>query len=82
MSISTNNMSKLIFLSHIHEEADFAHLIQKAIEVEFSGFVDVFVSSDGKTIPAGANFLKKVEKGLMDCVGAIYLISPVSVKRS
>ena len=75
-------MSKLIFLSHIHEESQLALYIQRAIEDEFSGFVEVFVSSDGKTIPAGANFLKRIETGLMDCVAALYLISPVSVKRN
>lgn len=75
-------MSKLIFLSHIHEEKELALIIQNAIEDEFSGFVTVFVSSDGNTIPAGSNFLKIIEKGLIKCVGAIYLISPMSVKRN
>ncbi len=75
-------MAALIFLSHIHEEAALAQKIQKQIEDEFSGFVEVFVSSDGKTIPAGANFLKRIEDGLINCIGAIYLISPISVKRN
>lgn len=75
-------MKALIFLSHIHEESELAKMIQKAIEEEFSGFVEVFVSSDGKTIPAGANFLKRIEDGLINCIGAIYLISPISVKRN
>ncbi|MEO0038909.1 MAG: hypothetical protein RIQ59_2120 [Bacteroidota bacterium] len=75
-------MKTLIFLSHIHEESELAIIIQSAIEDEFSGFVDVFVSSDGKTIPAGANFLKRIDEGLINCIGAIYLISPISVKRN
>lgn len=75
-------MAALIFLSHIHEETEIAQKIQQAIENEFSGFVEVFVSSDGKTIPAGANFLKRIEEGLINCIGAIYLISPISVKRN
>jgi hypothetical protein len=73
---------KLIFLSHIHEEKTLALLVKQALEAEFSGFVDVFVSSDGASIPAGANFLKKIENGLINCIGAIYLISPISVKRN
>ncbi|KAF2516309.1 toll/interleukin-1 receptor domain-containing protein [Flavobacterium salilacus subsp. salilacus] len=75
-------MKNLIFLSHIHEEKDLAVLVQKAIEDEFSGFVKVFVSSDGSTIPAGANFLKRIEDGLIECIVGIYLISPKSVKRN
>ncbi|MDE4910366.1 toll/interleukin-1 receptor domain-containing protein [Methylobacterium sp. 092160098-2] len=72
---------KTIFLSHITEEKELATLFQEAIENEFSGFVKVFVSSDGLSIPAGTNFLQKIEEGLIDCIGAAYLISPISVKR-
>jgi len=71
-----------LFLSHIHEEKELAVLIKNAIEEEFSGFVDVFVSSDGSSIPAGSNFLKRIEDGLVNCIGALYLISPISVKRN
>ena len=74
--------TKQIFLSHIHEEKNLAVLIKEAIEEEFSGFVEVFVSSDGTSIPAGSNFLKRIEDGLVNCIGAIYLISPASVKRN
>jgi len=71
----------LIFLSHIHEERELALNFKEHIEAEFSGFVDVFVSSDGSSIPAGANFIKRIEDGLISCAGAIYLISPKSVVR-
>jgi hypothetical protein len=75
-------MPKLLFLSHIHEEMELAKIIKLEIENEFSGFVDVFVSSDGTSIPAGSNFLKRIEDGLISCVGALYLISPISIKRN
>lgn len=74
--------AKVLFLSHAHEERDLARLIKDTLESEFSGFVDVFVSSDGVSIPAGSNFLKRIEDGLITCVGAVYLISPMSVRRS
>lgn len=73
---------KIIFLSHIHEESELAILIKNAIEDEFSGFVQVFVSSDGGSIKAGDKFLNKIESALAECIGAIYLISPTSVKRN
>lgn len=81
-TLSYTMTNKLLFLSHIHEEQDLAVLIKEALEVEFAGFVDVFVSSDGTSIPAGSNFLKRIEDGLVGCIGAIYLISPASVKRN
>ena len=73
---------KRLFLSHIHEEKLLAILVKDSLELEFRGLVDVFVSSDGTTVPAGANFLKRVENGLLECVGALYLLSPASVRRS
>lgn len=75
-------MSNLVFLSHIHEERELALAIKEAIEEEFSGFVEIFVSSDGITIPAGSHFLKRIEDGLVNCSAAIYLISPASVNRN
>lgn len=73
---------KVIFLSHIHEEVGLARLIKESIEYEFGGFVDVFVSSDGETIPSGVNFLKRIEDGLTNCVCSLYLISQISVSRN
>jgi hypothetical protein len=73
---------KLLFLSHIHEEQELARFIKDALEDEFSGFVDVFVSSDGTSIPAGSNFLKRIEDGLVNSIGALYLVSPQSVRRN
>ncbi|MBF0888055.1 hypothetical protein [Gluconobacter cadivus] len=50
--------SKKIFLSHIHEEKELALLIKDNIVEAFAGFVEVFVSTDGVSIPAGSNFLR------------------------
>ncbi|HDR9126234.1 TPA: toll/interleukin-1 receptor domain-containing protein [Burkholderia vietnamiensis] len=77
----------LIFISHIHEEGELAKLFKDAIEVEFGGFVEVFVSSDhqgiaqGTGIAAGTHFVEAVEAGLVNCVAALYLISPKSIGR-
>ncbi len=73
---------KVLFLSHIHEESELAVLIKNAIENEFGGFVQVFVSSDGDSIKAGENLLSKIESTLAKCIGAIYLLSPTSVSRT
>lgn len=71
-----------IFLSHIHEESRLAVIVQQALVAEFGGLVDVFVASDDRSIPAGSDYMKGIEDALMDCVAAIYLISPQSVKRN
>lgn len=59
-----------------------ASLFKRALKDEFAGFVDIFVSSDGTSIPAGANFLNRVEKGLLNCMASVYLISPTSINRN
>ena len=74
--------AKLVFLSHIHEEAALATIIKDALVDEFGGFVDVFQSSDDATIPAGYKWFQKIERGLVDCAGAVFLISPASVNRN
>lgn len=75
-------MQKYIFLSHIHEEKDIALLIQTKLEEEFSGFVETFVSSDGKSILAGTNFLKHIEEMLLGSSAGLFLVSDRSVKRN
>ncbi len=75
-------MANLVFLSHIHEEKKLALIFKKYLEEEFSGFVEIFVSSDGITIPAGSNFLRRIEEGLINCKAGVYLISPYSIKRN
>lgn len=37
--------------------------------------------SDGVSIAAGANFIEQIDGALIDCVGALYLVSPLSIKR-
>ena len=70
---------RIIFLSHIHEERELALLLQGKLEEEFSGFVDIFVSSDDQSIPSGTNFLNHIVDSLCKCHAGIYLISERSV---
>ncbi len=72
----------VIFVSHIHEERSLALSLKTAIETEFSGLIDIFVSSDGESIPAGANFLSHIETALQKCTAFICLVSPKSVNRN
>jgi len=74
-------MGNLVFLSHIHAEAKVAAVLKEAISDEFSGFVDVFVSSTSSDNPAGSQFLKTIEEKLATCVAAVYLVSAESIKR-
>jgi hypothetical protein len=72
---------KLIFISHIHEEADLATAIKTLVEESFLGMMDVFVSSDSTTITSGAKWLEEITRGLKTCDVEIILCSPASIKR-
>ncbi len=71
----------IIFLSHVHAESQTATLLRKEIESEFSGFVEVFVSSDEDANPTGTQFLNRIENRLAECSIALYLISKESVSK-
>jgi catechol 2,3-dioxygenase-like lactoylglutathione lyase family enzyme len=72
-------MKPLIFLSHTKEERLIALLLEEAIMNEFK-VVDVFCSSDEKSIYAGEEIMTNIDNALVNCVSAIFLVSPVSFK--
>lgn len=71
-----------IFLSHITEEKDLATIFKDQIEKSFLGLVDVFVSSDAKSIPLGKNWLDQVTEGLRSCRAMLLLCSQASIGRT
>ena len=49
-----------VFVSHAHDECELARLLQKRIQRDFIGLVNVFVSSDHNSIGAGSKWLGRV----------------------
>jgi hypothetical protein len=72
---------KRIFISHISIETLLAQNLKQRIGTDFLGLVDIFVSSDQKTIQAGSKWLEEVEKGLKRADLRIILCSKESVGR-
>ncbi len=70
-----------VFVSHVVEEADLAHLIKTNLLTDFLGLVDVFVSSDIESISAGANWLKSLEQALHESSVLLVLCSYASIGR-
>ena len=68
-----------VFLSHIHEEAELADTLKRHLSRDFLGLVDVFVSSDGHSIPIGDRWLNDVEAALIDSRVPFILCSDLSV---
>ncbi len=71
----------IVFISHTSEEADVAQSFQSLIGDKFLGLFDVFVSSDGKSIRVGQQWLDSVSQALQACVLEVIIASPTSVTR-
>jgi hypothetical protein len=69
------------FISHISEEATVAAGLKDALDRDFLGILDVFVSSDGESIAAGEDWLRSIDEALRSSTLLITLCSPVSIRR-
>ena len=72
---------KTIFLSHISEEGELGTIFKDRLEKDFLSLIDVFVSSDARSIPPGDAWLKAVDNNLDSAAALIVLASPTSVAR-
>lgn len=72
---------KVVFISHIFEEKEYAQIISDVIETAYLGMLDTFVSSDGQSIPTGQRWLDLIDDALSKSAIQISLCSPVSIKR-
>jgi hypothetical protein len=70
-----------VFISHISEEAPVAASLKAALEQDFLGIIDVFVSSDGESIAAGEDWLRSIDEALRNSALLITLCSPASIRR-
>ena len=74
-------MKKVVFISHINEEAPVAEVLKDWIESSFLGQCDVFVSTDPDSIPAGSKWLEEIDQALESGTVFLVLCSPISLNR-
>ena len=74
-------MEAKIFISHIAEEGELAHLLKQAIEADFGTQCRVFASTDLDSIQTGRNWLAAIEAALSSCKLLLVLCSAESVTR-
>jgi len=70
-----------VFISHISKETELAQMLKKHLAKDFLNFLDIFASSDGKTIQAGGKWLEELSKALKEAQIEIILCSKESVGR-
>lgn len=71
----------LIFISHIHEDAEIAYCLKAFLDDSFLEFFDVFVSSDGASIRVGENWSAAIETALKRSELVLVLVSPGALER-
>jgi hypothetical protein len=74
-------VKKRLFVSHISEERKTAERFKTALNRDFLGMIEVFVSSDTESIAAGEEWLRSIEKALRECSAFVILCSPESIRR-
>jgi hypothetical protein len=70
-----------VFLSHITVESTMADALQRHLERDFIGLVEVFESSDRLSIPVGSKWLDEVTQALKRADLHLILCSPDATKR-
>ena len=72
---------KIIFISHAGPEKEIAQALKAVLNRGFLGFMDVYVSSDPESLPAGRKWLESITEALRTCAVEIVLVSPSTVRR-
>lgn len=74
-------MSKpVIFFSHSSRDAAPLARLKELFVAKTGGTIDVFLSSDGQSIPLGRNWVHRIEEALAECRIMMAFLSPFSIQ--
>ncbi len=68
-----------IFFSHSSKNRDAILSIKDKLDTATGGVLDIFMSSDGQSIPFGTNWIHKIEEGLQSAKIMFVFVTEVSV---
>jgi hypothetical protein len=69
-----------IFFSHSSKDRDLILPIKNKLTDITSGIMDIFMSSDGQSIPFGRNWVSKIEEGLENAHIMFVFVTPNSIR--
>jgi hypothetical protein len=70
-----------LFISHISTETELAQVLKKRLDQDFLGVLDIFVSSDKRSIQAGSPWLDDLNTALEEAQFVVVLCSKESIGR-
>ncbi len=71
----------MIFLSHVHEDAKLAKVVKDWLTEKFAGSIDVFVSSDPKSLRGGDDWWDKLREKLRNADFILILLTQRSANK-
>ena len=69
-----------IFFSHSSKDREAMNYLKNIIDEKTSGILNIFLSSDGESIPFGTNWIHSIEQGLNEAIIMYVFITPNSIK--
>src|SRR5437870_780864 len=70
----------IIFFSHSTRDKKILGILKDMLFEKFGGSVEIFLSSDGQSIPLGRNWVHSVEQALNDCKIMFVFLTSNSIK--
>ena len=65
-----------IFFSHSSRDKKAMNYLKTIIDEKTSGILNIFLSSDGESIPFGTNWIHSIEQGLNEAIIMYVFITP------
>lgn len=84
MAAKKKSTSKIVFVSHAHEDAEFATILKEWLEKNLNDrmdVIDVFVSSNERSLPPGTEWPRKIRENLEEAFLCICILTPHSIDR-
>jgi hypothetical protein len=75
-------MKPIVFFSHSSRDKILLNKLKKSILEKTNNAIDIFLSSDGQSIPFGKNWVYTIEKALKDASLMFVFLSPNSIQSS
>lgn len=72
-------MKPTIFFSHSSKDKESLIILKNLIEEKTGGTINIFMSSDGQSIPFGSNWMYKIEEGLKNARIMFVFVTPKSI---
>lgn len=69
-----------IFFSHSSRDKEAMNYLKNIIDEKTGGTLNIFLSSDGESIPFGTNWIHSIEQGLNEAIIMYVFITPNSIK--